>query len=80
MNNIKKIGLFGFGTVGKGFYEVLKNHPDLPVSLEKVCIKRLDLERIGHELYFTNHASELLEDAELDIIIEVIDDAVAAKE
>lgn len=80
MNHIKKIGLFGFGTVGKGFYEILKNHPDVSVSIEKVCIKRLDLERIGHELYFTDDANELLEDPNLDIIIEAIDDADIAKE
>jgi len=80
MNNVRKIGLFGFGTVGKGFYEVLKQHPDTPAVISKVCIKRLDLERIGHELYFTNDADELLQDAEIDIIIEVIDDPVAAKE
>lgn len=80
MNEHKKIGLFGFGTVGKGFYEHLKRHPELPVSIEKVCVKRLDLPRIGHELYFTNNPDELLHDPELDIIIELIDDAEAAKE
>lgn len=80
MNEYKKIGLFGFGTVGKGFYENLKKHPSLPVKIEKVCVKRVDLPRIGHELYFTDDPDELLNDPELDIIIELIDDAEAAKE
>ena len=79
MKSAQKIGLFGFGTVGKGFYENLKKHPHLPVSIEKVCVKRLDLPRIGHELYFTDNPDELLSDPELDIIIELIDDAEAAK-
>lgn len=78
MNNIKKIGLFGFGTVGQGFYEVLQK-ARLPVELSKVCVKRLDLERINHPVYFTTDASELLDDPAIDIIIELIDDSVAAK-
>lgn len=80
MSSHKKIGLFGFGTVGKGFYEILKLQKDLPVSIKKVCIKRLDLERIGHELYFTDNVDEILQDPDIDIVIEVIDDAIAAKE
>ena len=79
MSEKKKIGLFGFGTVGKGFYENLKRNSHIPAVIEKVCIKRLDLERIGHELYFTTDPSELLEDPSIDIIVEVIDDVAAAK-
>ncbi|MEO9482399.1 MAG: homoserine dehydrogenase [Ekhidna sp.] len=79
MNKHYKIGLFGFGTVGQGFYENLKKHPHLPASIEKVCVKRVDLPRIGHELYFTDNPDELIHDPALDIIIELIDDAAAAK-
>lgn len=79
MNNYKKIGLFGFGTVGQGFYEMLKKQPFLSAKIEKVCVRRLDLPRIGHELYFTDNPDEILEDGEIDIVIELIDDAVAAK-
>ncbi|GAB4243488.1 MAG: hypothetical protein Tsb0034_21360 [Ekhidna sp.] len=76
----KKIGLFGFGTVGKGFYENLKKHPHIPAIISKVCVRRIDLPRIGHELYFTDNPDELINDPEIDIIIEVIDDADSAKE
>lgn len=79
MKEYKKIGLFGFGIVGKGFYENLKKQPHVAASIEKVCVKRLDLPRIGHELYFTDNPDELLHDPEIDIIIELIDDAEAAK-
>lgn len=75
----KKIGLFGFGAVGQGFYQILKKNPHINAEISKVCIKRLDLERISHELYFTTNADELLEDNDIDIIVEVIDDAEAAK-
>lgn len=80
MNSYKKIGLFGFGTVGKGFYEALKKQSHLPVKIEKVCVKRLDLPRIGHELYFTDDPSEILDDPNIDIVIELIDDTKSAKE
>ena len=80
MKTPKKIGLFGFGIVGKGFYENLKKIPHLPAVISKVCVKRLDLPRIGHELYFTDNPDELINDPEIDIIIEVIDDADAAKD
>lgn len=76
----KKIGLFGFGTVGKGVYELLSKFSYLPVEIAKVCVKRLDLERVNHPLYFTDDAQELLQDEEIDIIIEVISNAEAAKE
>ncbi|MEQ9466253.1 MAG: homoserine dehydrogenase [Ekhidna sp.] len=79
MKTPKKIGLFGFGTVGKGFYENLKKYPHLAAQIAKVCVKRLDLPRIGHELYFTDNPEELLGDSEIDIIIELIDDPDAAK-
>ncbi|MEO9870009.1 homoserine dehydrogenase [Ekhidna sp.] len=80
MKNHKKIGLFGFGTVGQGFTEALKKHPHLPVDIEKICVKRLDLPRINHELYFTDNPSEILDDSDIDIVIELIDDANAAKQ
>ena len=79
MKTPKKIGLFGFGTVGKGFYENLKKNPHLSAQIAKVCVKRLDLPRIGHELYFTDNPNELLSDPDLDIIVELIDDPEAAK-
>lgn len=80
MKKIKNIGLFGFGVVGKGFYEILKDKPEIEVSIKKVCAKRLDLERIGHELYFTDDPSEIIDDPEIDLIIELISDPEAAKD
>jgi len=79
MKDIKKIGLFGFGTVGKGLYDLLSHHLNLPVEIHKVHIQRLDLERINHPLHFTNDPSDLLDDPEIDIVVELISDAEAAK-
>ena len=80
MKDVKKIGLFGFGTVGTGFYQVLERMPQIAVEISKVCVKRLDLERIDHDLNFTNDATEILDDPEIDIVVEVISDPIAAKD
>lgn len=80
MSETKKIGLFGFGTVGKGVYDLLSQHIDLPVEIYKVHIQRLDLERINHQLDFTDDANDILDDPEIDIVVELISDAAAAKD
>ncbi len=76
---MKKIGLFGFGTVGQGFYETLRRNPDTGAVISKVCIRELTRERSAHELVFTTDPNEILDDPEIDIVVELIDDAVAAK-
>ncbi|MEP5611293.1 MAG: homoserine dehydrogenase [Cyclobacteriaceae bacterium] len=76
---VKKIGLFGFGTVGKGLYDLLSKHISLPVEIHKVHIQRLDLERINHPLDFTDDANDILDDPKIDIVVELISDAEAAK-
>lgn len=37
--NKLSIGLFGFGVVGKGLYDVLHSTPTLQASIKKICIK-----------------------------------------
>jgi len=82
MSNNKKltIGLFGFGTVGKGLYEVLQSTPTLQSSIKKICIKNMDKERGIAAGNFTNDAAVLLGDADINVIVELIDDADAAFE
>lgn len=75
MTTIKKIGLFGFGCVGKGLYDVLKANPDLPLSLEKVCVKSSNKKRAVTDVRFTYDKDDILKDATIDLVIELIDDA-----
>lgn len=72
------IGLFGFGVVGEGLYKVLQQTPSLNGQIKKVCIKHPDKKRDAPQSLFTVSKEELLEDAEINIIVEVIDDADAA--
>lgn len=81
MNNKKliKIGLFGFGTVGRGLYQLLQRVPEASLVISRVCVRDV----IRHqeetpELIFTSNPREVLDDPEIDLIVELIDDAEAA--
>ncbi len=72
------IGLFGFGVVGEGLYRVLQQTPSLKATIKKVCIKNPEKKRNAPAALFTTHREELLEDKDINVIVEVIDDADAA--
>jgi homoserine dehydrogenase len=72
------IGLFGFGVVGEGLYKVLQQTPSLNGEIKKVCIKHPEKKRDAPQSLFTTDKDELLNDAEINVIVEVIDDADAA--
>lgn len=72
------IGLFGFGVVGEGLYKVLQQTPSLKAQLKKVCIKHAGKKRNAPEALFTTDKNILLNDPEINVIVEVIDDAEAA--
>lgn len=72
------IGLFGFGVVGEGLYKVLQQTPSLKADIKKVCIRHPDKKRNAPAELFTTNADELLFDPEINVIVEVIDDPIAA--
>ena len=82
MENHKQlnIGLFGFGVVGEGLYKVLQQTPSLKAEIKKVCIKHADKKRNAPQTLFTTNKNELLFDENINVIVEVIDDADAAFE
>ena len=77
---VLKIGLFGFGVVGEGLYKVLQQTPSLKASIEKVCIKNVSKPRNAPASLFTTQKNDLLLDPNINVIVEVIDDSVAAYE
>ncbi len=74
------IGLFGFGVVGEGLYKVLQQTESLNASIKKVCIKHPGKKRNAPDSLFTTEKEALLFDEEINVIVEVIDDADAAFE
>ncbi|MEQ6377134.1 homoserine dehydrogenase [Bacillaceae bacterium S4-13-56] len=76
-----KIGLLGLGTVGSGVVHILQNHQEqimhqvgCPVVLKKILVKDVQKKRETplQENILTDQPSDLLEDSELDILIEVM--------
>ena len=74
------IGLFGFGVVGKGLYDVLHTTTSLNATIKKICIRSAQKKRSIAAEYFTTDATELLNDESINVIVELIDDADAAFE
>ena len=75
-----RIGLFGFGVVGQGIYEVLRRTKNVDAEIVKICVRSLDKPRPGEidRRFFTDSADEILLDPTIDLIVEVIDDAEAS--
>jgi homoserine dehydrogenase len=73
-----KLGLFGFGCVGQGLYHVLNETHGVKAEIKKICVKHHGKTRPIDASYFTYDPSEVLNDPEIDVIVELIDDAYAA--
>ena len=72
-----QIGLFGFGTVGKGLYDVLERIGSSNVEIRRICVRDLSKPRsINAE--FTDKADVVFNDPQVNFIVELIDDADAA--
>ncbi|MEO6405450.1 MAG: homoserine dehydrogenase [Ferruginibacter sp.] len=74
------IGLFGFGVVGTGLYEVLQRTPGLNATIQKICIKDPLKKRSIQKELITTDKYDLLFDENIKVIVELIDDAEAAFE
>jgi homoserine dehydrogenase len=70
-----KIGLFGFGCVGQGLYYVLNNSTGFKADIVKIAVKDKTKGRSVSKDLITFDKSVILNDPEIDVIIELIDDA-----
>jgi len=70
-----KIGLVGFGTVGEGLYEVLKKSPNARAEIKQICIKNPKKARKLTDEIFTLDVNELIDNQDVNLIVELIDDA-----
>ena len=74
------IGLFGFGCVGQGLYYTLNNSTGFRAEIRKIAVRHRNKPRPFEQLPLYFEANPLLQDPELDLIVELIDDAEAAFE
>lgn len=73
-----KIGLFGFGVVGQGIFQVVHKSKNANAEIVRICVRSLDKPRSADPKYFTASPDDILNDPQIDLIVEVIDDAGAA--
>ena len=80
-NRVIKVGMLGLGTVGTGVYKVLKSQESemeaklgAKVELKKILVRNLEKasQKVEDPSILTNHAGEILEDPEIEIVIEVM--------
>jgi homoserine dehydrogenase len=74
------IGLFGFGCVGFGLYEVLSKTPTLKANIRRICVKDRNKSRPVDASHFVYDKHAILGDEDINLVVELIDDADAAFE
>lgn len=79
-NKKLKIGLLGFGVVGQGLYEVLKQSPGLNAEIKTLVVKNKSKKRSLPEENFSYDKNLILNDPEINTVVELIDDSEAAFE
>lgn len=72
------LGVFGFGCVGQGLYHVLKETNGLKAEIKMICVKNKTKERPLKREHFTFEPGDILNDPEIDVVVELIDDATVA--
>ena len=73
-----KIGLFGFGCVGQGLYDVLAKSKGFKADIVKIGVKNKNKHRTIDASFFTYDKLEILNNPEINVIVELIDDAEEA--
>lgn len=72
------IGLFGFGSVGSGIYHLLKKKTIPNIELKTIVVKNPDKPRSKDAKHFSYQPKDILEDNDINVVLELIDDADAA--
>ena len=75
-----KIGLFGFGVVGQGIHQVLGRSKNANAEIIGICVRNPDKPRAvaADRPLFTASPDAILDNPEVDLVVEVIDDAAAS--
>jgi homoserine dehydrogenase len=78
MSTTLNIGLFGFGCVGQGLYHVLNNSTGFRADIVKVCVKNREKSRTIDASKITYDKTEILNNEQINVVVELIDDATEA--
>ncbi len=75
MREKSRIGLFGFGVVGQGLYDILEKNRHFNAEFTKICVKDKKKSRTLPANKFTFDKSDILENEIIDLVVELINDA-----
>jgi homoserine dehydrogenase len=79
MSKKLNIGLFGFGVVGQGLYDIIRTK-NLNLEIKKIAIKNPGKLRSLPQELFTTDRDEILDNPEINTVVELINDTEAAFE
>ncbi len=80
MGKTLKIGLFGLGVVGQGIYRIIGRAKNAHAVISRICVRDINKPRgidVDRAL-LTDRADDILESDDIDLIVEVIDNAAAS--
>lgn len=86
---VVKLGLMGFGTVGTGVVRIIQAHQEdlqkqtgMGIEVKKILVQDVEKSRSLSSMssYLTTDPSELLDDTDIDVIVEVIGGISPARE
>lgn len=80
IQNEIKLGIFGFGVVGKGLYQTINETKGLKAEVVKICVKDITKKRSVSRDIFTNNKNDILENEQINVIVELTNDAKFAFE
>lgn len=69
------IGIFGFGCVGQGLYFAIENSTGFTTTIKKIVVKNKNKKRSLDAKYFSFDKKDILEDDDINVVVELIDDA-----
>ena len=69
------IGLFGFGCVGTGLYEVLNQSNLLDAKIKRIVVKDKNKKRVKATELIGFDATEILNDSEINLVVELINNS-----
>lgn len=90
-DKVLKVGLMGLGTVGTGVYKVIENQKEefphkigTRLEIKKILVRAADVAaaraKVRDGIEFVNDYHDIVNDAEIDIVIEVMGGTTFAKE
>lgn len=72
------IGMFGFGCVGQGLYHTLLHSTGFTTHIKKIVVKTQGKKREAPAALFSYNKEDILNDEDINVVVELIDDAEEA--